>query len=121
MHDAGGDRSRTVKALGTYIEKMKAKGHTFTTVSGALQQDDDAANGSADGSAAGQRAGAPGGAHGTEARGGTQGAAQGGAAAADGQGTPGTSDAQAAHRTATGATLYEGRARCRPSGSTASP
>jgi len=35
MHDAGGDRSQTVEALDTYIKKMKAKGYTFTTVSGA--------------------------------------------------------------------------------------
>ncbi|MER6159812.1 bifunctional polysaccharide deacetylase/glycosyltransferase family 2 protein [Streptomyces sp. NPDC001868] len=70
MHDAGGDRSQTVEALGTYIEKMKAKGYTFTTVSGALQKDD----------------------------------------AENGQGSPGTSNPQAAHRTATGTTLYEGKA-----------
>ncbi|MDT0547027.1 bifunctional polysaccharide deacetylase/glycosyltransferase family 2 protein [Streptomyces lonegramiae] len=36
FHDAGGDRSRTVRALGTYIERMQAKGYTFTTVTGAL-------------------------------------------------------------------------------------
>ncbi|WP_339130841.1 glycosyltransferase [Streptomyces sp. f51] len=35
MHDAGGDRSQTIAALGSYIRKMKAKGYTFTTVSGA--------------------------------------------------------------------------------------
>ncbi|MFF3452105.1 bifunctional polysaccharide deacetylase/glycosyltransferase family 2 protein [Streptomyces sp. NPDC002667] len=35
MHDAGGDRSQTVAALGRYIRKMKAKGYAFTTVSGA--------------------------------------------------------------------------------------
>ncbi|MBZ3907248.1 bifunctional polysaccharide deacetylase/glycosyltransferase family 2 protein [Streptomyces griseiscabiei] len=87
MHDAGGDRSQTVKALGTYIENMKAEGYTFTTVSGALQKDD-----AENGTAAGRQAGGPGGPE------------------ADGQGTPGTSDAQAAHRTATGATLYEGKA-----------
>ncbi|KFG00354.1 bi-functional transferase/deacetylase [Streptomyces scabiei] len=95
MHDAGGDRSQTVEALGTYIEKMKAKGYTFTTVSGALQKDD-AGNGQNNQNnpqnQQNQQNGAPGG------------------AAANGQGTPGTSDAQAAHRTATGATLYEGRA-----------
>nr|WP_319669247.1 bifunctional polysaccharide deacetylase/glycosyltransferase family 2 protein [Streptomyces ipomoeae] len=110
MHDAGGDRSQTVKALGTYIEKMKAKGYTFTTVSGALQKDD-AENGNGDGAGAdagaangqqgGQQAGAPSGAPGADGQGGP---------AAGGQGTPGTSDAQAAHRTATGATLYEGKA-----------
>ncbi|WP_149826038.1 bifunctional polysaccharide deacetylase/glycosyltransferase family 2 protein [Streptomyces tailanensis] len=91
MHDAGGDRSQTVKALGTYIEKMKARGYTFTTVSGALQKDD-AANG--------QQTGAPGGAPGDAGTGAT----------ANGQGTPGTSNPQAAHRTATGTTLYEGKA-----------
>ncbi|EKX60513.1 bifunctional polysaccharide deacetylase/glycosyltransferase family 2 protein [Streptomyces ipomoeae] len=110
MHDAGGDRSQTVKALGTYIEKMKAKGYTFTTVSGALQKDD-AENGNGDGAGAdagaangqqgGQQAGAPSGAPGADGQGGP---------AAGGQGTPGTSDAQAAHRTATGATLCEGKA-----------
>ncbi|MFM9697689.1 bifunctional polysaccharide deacetylase/glycosyltransferase family 2 protein [Streptomyces europaeiscabiei] len=107
MHDAGGDRSQTVKALGTYIEKMKAKGYTFTTVSGALQKDD-AGNGQRNqNNQNNQQNGAPGGAPGTGAQDGD--GAQGGAAA-DEQGTPGTSDAQAAHRTATGATLYEGRA-----------
>ncbi|MEV8319035.1 bifunctional polysaccharide deacetylase/glycosyltransferase family 2 protein [Streptomyces sp. NPDC059900] len=35
FHDSGGDRSQTLEALGTYIKKMKAKGYTFTTVSGA--------------------------------------------------------------------------------------
>ena len=38
FHDAGGERSQTVKALGTYIKKMKAKGYTFTTISGAIQR-----------------------------------------------------------------------------------
>ncbi|WP_371577890.1 bifunctional polysaccharide deacetylase/glycosyltransferase family 2 protein [Streptomyces sp. NBC_01314] len=98
MHDAGGDRSQTVEALGTYIEKMKAKGYTFTTVSGALQKDD-AASGRTDENSRqnsrqnGQREGA-----------------LGSAPAANGPATPGSSDAQAAHRTATGATLYEGKA-----------
>ncbi|MER6140874.1 bifunctional polysaccharide deacetylase/glycosyltransferase family 2 protein [Streptomyces sparsogenes] len=36
FHDAGGDRSRTVAALDRYIERMKAKGYTFATVTGAL-------------------------------------------------------------------------------------
>ncbi|MFG3530449.1 bifunctional polysaccharide deacetylase/glycosyltransferase family 2 protein [Streptomyces sp. NPDC047917] len=35
FHDAGGDRAQTLKALPQYIKKMKAKGYTFTTVSGA--------------------------------------------------------------------------------------
>ncbi|MGP4003058.1 bifunctional polysaccharide deacetylase/glycosyltransferase family 2 protein [Streptomyces sp. 8N706] len=36
FHDAGGNRSATVKALGTYIARMKAKGYSFTTVTGGL-------------------------------------------------------------------------------------
>ncbi|WP_446034248.1 bifunctional polysaccharide deacetylase/glycosyltransferase family 2 protein [Streptomyces olivaceus] len=36
FHDAGGERSQTIAALPKYIEKMKAKGYTFTTVSGAM-------------------------------------------------------------------------------------
>jgi peptidoglycan/xylan/chitin deacetylase (PgdA/CDA1 family) len=31
FHDAGGERSQTIKALPTYIKKMKAAGYTFTT------------------------------------------------------------------------------------------
>ncbi|MEV6295671.1 glycosyltransferase [Streptomyces sp. NPDC051896] len=38
FHDAGGERSQTIEALPTYIEKMKAKGYTFTTISGVLEQ-----------------------------------------------------------------------------------
>ncbi|MGW1465815.1 bifunctional polysaccharide deacetylase/glycosyltransferase family 2 protein [Streptomyces sp. NPDC002308] len=38
FHDAGGDRSQTLKALPAYIKKMKAAGYTFTTVSGAQQR-----------------------------------------------------------------------------------
>ncbi|MBI0383534.1 polysaccharide deacetylase family protein, partial [Streptomyces albiflaviniger] len=36
FHDAGGNRARTVKALSIYIERMKKKGYSFTTVTGAL-------------------------------------------------------------------------------------
>ncbi|WP_121715443.1 glycosyltransferase, partial [Streptomyces sp. E5N91] len=36
FHDAGGERSQTIEALPEYIEKMKAKGYTFTTVSGVM-------------------------------------------------------------------------------------
>ncbi|MBV9922635.1 MAG: glycosyltransferase, partial [Pseudonocardia sp.] len=36
MHDAGGDRTETITALDRYIPLMKAKGFTFTTVSGAV-------------------------------------------------------------------------------------
>ncbi|WP_328873167.1 glycosyltransferase [Streptomyces sp. NBC_00287] len=67
FHDAGGERSQTIKALPKYIEKMKAKGYTFTTISGVMQE---------------------------------QGPAAG----------PGGSGLQGAHREATGATLYEGKA-----------
>ncbi|PPS87935.1 bifunctional polysaccharide deacetylase/glycosyltransferase family 2 protein [Streptomyces sp. MH60] len=38
FHDAGGERSQTIEALPQYIEKMKAKGYTFTTVSGAMAE-----------------------------------------------------------------------------------
>ncbi|MYR44310.1 bifunctional polysaccharide deacetylase/glycosyltransferase family 2 protein [Streptomyces sp. SID5910] len=38
FHDAGGDRSQTIEALPKYIEKMKAKGYTFTTISGAMAE-----------------------------------------------------------------------------------
>ncbi|MEU5180809.1 glycosyltransferase [Streptomyces longwoodensis] len=70
FHDAGGERSQTIAALPEYIEKMKAKGYTFTTVSGALEEQRDGAR------------------------------AVGGA----------TGRLQAAHRPATGVTLYEGKA-----------
>ncbi|MET8394136.1 bifunctional polysaccharide deacetylase/glycosyltransferase family 2 protein [Streptomyces anthocyanicus] len=36
FHDAGGERSQTIEALPKYIERMKAKGYTFTTVSGVM-------------------------------------------------------------------------------------
>ncbi|MEU3730369.1 bifunctional polysaccharide deacetylase/glycosyltransferase family 2 protein [Streptomyces sp. NPDC033538] len=36
FHDSGGERSQTIEALPKYIEKMKAKGYTFTTVSGVM-------------------------------------------------------------------------------------
>ncbi|MFJ4358768.1 bifunctional polysaccharide deacetylase/glycosyltransferase family 2 protein [Streptomyces massasporeus] len=74
FHDAGGERSQTIEALPEYIEKMRAKGYTFTTISGALDKQQ------------GQQA--PAGAE------------------------PGTrgSRLQAAHREATGAILYEGKA-----------
>ncbi|MFE6405420.1 bifunctional polysaccharide deacetylase/glycosyltransferase family 2 protein [Streptomyces sp. NPDC057837] len=38
FHDAGGERSQTIAALPRYIEKMRAKGYTFTTVSGVLEK-----------------------------------------------------------------------------------
>ncbi|MEU5699717.1 bifunctional polysaccharide deacetylase/glycosyltransferase family 2 protein [Streptomyces aurantiacus] len=97
FHDAGGERSQTVKALGTYIKKMKAKGYTFTTISGAIQQaDSEEQQADSDESADGQAAG--------QAPGGRQGGQGLGQAAGGGNGL------QAAHRTATGTTLYEGKA-----------
>ncbi|MET9563274.1 bifunctional polysaccharide deacetylase/glycosyltransferase family 2 protein [Streptomyces tauricus] len=107
FHDAGGERSQTVEALGTYIKKMKAKGYTFTTISGAIQQADAEEQEANGGQAAGQAAGqAPGGqAPGGQAPGGQQGQGSQG-----GQGGQGGSSLQAAHRTATGTTLYEGKA-----------
>jgi cellulose synthase/poly-beta-1,6-N-acetylglucosamine synthase-like glycosyltransferase/peptidoglycan/xylan/chitin deacetylase (PgdA/CDA1 family) len=38
FHDAGGERSQTIAALPKYIEKMKAKGYTFTTISGVMAE-----------------------------------------------------------------------------------
>ncbi|MEU1402499.1 glycosyltransferase [Streptomyces sp. NPDC005728] len=77
FHDAGGERSQTIKALPRYIEKMKAKGYTFTTISGVMEK---------------QRA-----------------AARQSVPAVDT--TPSrVGSLQAAHRTATGMTLYEGKA-----------
>ncbi|GGW91931.1 bifunctional polysaccharide deacetylase/glycosyltransferase family 2 protein [Streptomyces lomondensis] len=70
FHDAGGERSQTIAALPKYIEKMRAKGYTFTTISGVMEKQQ-------------APAGAP-------QAGGTR--------------------LQAAHREATGAILYEGRA-----------
>ncbi|WP_338782404.1 bifunctional polysaccharide deacetylase/glycosyltransferase family 2 protein [Streptomyces sp. DG1A-41] len=69
FHDAGGERSQTIEALPQYIEKMRAKGYTFTTISGVMELRNAAAPGAFDGSRL-----------------------------------------QAAHREATGAVLYEGKA-----------
>ncbi|MEU6141533.1 bifunctional polysaccharide deacetylase/glycosyltransferase family 2 protein [Streptomyces sp. NPDC047081] len=108
MHDAGGDREQTVKALPEYIEKMKAKGYTFTTISGVIEKDNASTR-----PAGTQQTGA------TAAPGTT---GTGGAAGATGEQSAGSlngqangtgsnpSRLQAAHRTATGATLYEGKA-----------
>lgn len=38
FHDSGGDRRQTVTALASYIERMKARGYTFTTVSQAMRR-----------------------------------------------------------------------------------
>ncbi|WP_405647171.1 bifunctional polysaccharide deacetylase/glycosyltransferase family 2 protein [Streptomyces sp. NBC_00019] len=84
FHDAGGERSQTIKALPEYIEKMKAKGYTFTTISGVIEQEQ---------SANGQQAGGPAATNGQQPGAGT-----------------GAGNLQAAHREAAGATLYEGKA-----------
>ncbi|MFI6807635.1 bifunctional polysaccharide deacetylase/glycosyltransferase family 2 protein [Streptomyces luteogriseus] len=78
FHDAGGERSQTIEALPRYIEKMRAKGYTFTTISGALDEQ--------------------------------QGQQQGQQAPAGAVPGTGGSRLQAAHREATGAILYEGKA-----------
>ncbi|MFI6895121.1 bifunctional polysaccharide deacetylase/glycosyltransferase family 2 protein [Streptomyces sp. NPDC050256] len=85
FHDSGGDREQTLEALPRYIKKMKAQGYTFTTVSGAQQQDEQARSDS------GQD---------TQDRAGQTATPQ---AAASGP-------EQAAHRKADTTTLWEGRA-----------
>ncbi|MFI5818622.1 bifunctional polysaccharide deacetylase/glycosyltransferase family 2 protein [Streptomyces rishiriensis] len=90
FHDAGGERSQTIKALPTYIEKMKAAGYTFTTVSGVLQKQNAAARDATTGTTTGTRGEQP-------------------AELPDGAGAVGDR-LQAAHREATGVTLYEGKA-----------
>ncbi|MFK0115034.1 bifunctional polysaccharide deacetylase/glycosyltransferase family 2 protein [Streptomyces sp. NPDC090994] len=101
FHDAGGERSQTIKALPKYIEKMKAKGYTFTTISGVMAE---------------QGAGAPAAAAAGAGQGTAPGAeaAQGGTGTDNGTGTGTGADSgsqlQAAHREATGTTLYEGKA-----------
>ncbi len=99
MHDAGGDRSQTVKALGKYIEKMRKKGYTFTTISGAMEEQGQQA--AAGGSPAAGQPGTPAQQNGSQN--GNQDGSQG-----DDQNS--TAALQAAHRTATGTTLYEGKA-----------
>ncbi|WTP58170.1 bifunctional polysaccharide deacetylase/glycosyltransferase family 2 protein [Streptomyces phaeochromogenes] len=119
FHDAGGERSQTVKALGTYIKKMKAKGYTFTTISGAIRQTESAnqqatgqtgqtgQNGQQPGSEQSEQAGgqAPGGQQDQQG----QQPGQNGQLGQSGQ-AGGVNSLQAAHRTATGTTLYEGKA-----------
>ncbi|MFI5873939.1 bifunctional polysaccharide deacetylase/glycosyltransferase family 2 protein [Streptomyces sp. NPDC051445] len=133
FHDAGGERSQTIKALPAYIRKMKAAGYTFTTISGVMQEQNAAArqsSGTGRQQAADAAAGtgtdtgtgtegtgtAATGTAGTEGTAGIQGAtgAQGGAVPGGAGGTGGTGGTinrlQAAHREATGVTLYEGKA-----------
>ncbi|MFI5886779.1 bifunctional polysaccharide deacetylase/glycosyltransferase family 2 protein [Streptomyces sp. NPDC051554] len=131
FHDAGGVRSQTMKALPTYIEKMKAKGYTFTTVSGAIAKNNSATRPvTSTGAAAGTSTGnVEAGAKPSAAPSAAASAAPGGTGAAGGNGqTPvdsavggtgtgnnrngngRTSVLQGAHREATGMTLYEGKA-----------
>ncbi|MET8855677.1 glycosyltransferase [Streptomyces sp. NPDC004579] len=108
MHDAGGDRSQTVRALDTYIKKMKARGYTFATVSGAQAE----LNRAASLAAAGRGGSGTAGGTGSGAAAGQGGSRAGGTAAAGGPsaGVIEGAEAQAGQRRATGATLYEGKA-----------
>ncbi|MFG2475484.1 bifunctional polysaccharide deacetylase/glycosyltransferase family 2 protein [Streptomyces fagopyri] len=92
MHDAGGDRSETVTALDAYIKKMKAKGYSFTTVSGAMAKLD--GDGDGDGGGVGDGSGVG------------SGVGIGG----KGEGAGAVNAEQSGRRAATGATLYEGKA-----------
>ncbi|MFI6023841.1 bifunctional polysaccharide deacetylase/glycosyltransferase family 2 protein [Streptomyces sp. NPDC051287] len=97
FHDAGGERTQTIEALPRYIEKMKAKGYTFTTISGAIEKQD---------TAGGPSAATASGAAGTSAGRGAETGVRTGTA----RGDTTSGGLQAAHRTATGMTLYEGKA-----------
>ncbi|MCZ4513473.1 bifunctional polysaccharide deacetylase/glycosyltransferase family 2 protein [Streptomyces sp. ActVer] len=118
FHDAGGERSQTVEALGTYIKKMKAKGYTFTTISGAIRQGNgqDAQSGqNAQDGQSGQQPGTEQGEQSEQAGGQAPSAQQGQQPGQNGQlgqsgEAGGVNSLQAAHRTATGTTLYEGKA-----------
>ncbi|MFH9860671.1 bifunctional polysaccharide deacetylase/glycosyltransferase family 2 protein [Streptomyces sp. NPDC017202] len=103
FHDAGGERSQTIAALPVYIEKMKAAGYTFTTISGAMQEERAAARESS-----GQQQTAGAGAGTGAGAGATDEAAVGAGAAGAAGGAVG--GLQAAHREATGVPLYEGKA-----------
>ncbi|WP_371599114.1 bifunctional polysaccharide deacetylase/glycosyltransferase family 2 protein [Streptomyces sp. NBC_00564] len=112
MHDAGGNRAQTVKALGTYIKTMKAKGYSFTTVSGAEAKLRSEESGNAEAVGVAQQPGqsTESGQTGQSAESG-----QAGQSADSGQQPPGAQGTgrnteQAAHSEATGATLYEGKA-----------
>ncbi|MEV7029485.1 glycosyltransferase [Streptomyces sp. NPDC093272] len=97
FHDAGGERTQTIEALPRYIEKMKAKGYTFTTISGAIEKQD---------TAGGPSATTASGTAGTSAERGAETGVRTGTA----RGDTTSGGLQAAHRTATGMTLYEGKA-----------
>ncbi|WP_406439298.1 glycosyltransferase [Streptomyces sp. NBC_00631] len=127
FHDAGGERSQTIKALPQYIKKMKAKGYTFTTVSGVIEKRNAAERQAAaastgsdsqtsttlteagvTGTAAGTGTGSQPGGTGLNGEGGS--APSSGTGTGTGTGATTVSRLQAAHRTATGMTLYEGKA-----------
>jgi len=118
MHDAGGDREQTIEALPKYIETMKAKGYTFTTVSGVISEQNASAReasgvpGATGSAQSGATGGAQSGATGAEQQPGAGGAEQsaGGPNGRTGNQGSTVSRLQAAHREATGATLYEGKA-----------
>ncbi|MFQ3556222.1 glycosyltransferase [Streptomyces gramineus] len=101
FHDAGGERTQTIEALPRYIEKMKAKGYTFTTISGVVEKQDTAGEPSAT-----PASGAASGAAGTSAGQGAETGVRPGTA----RGDTTAGGLQAAHRAATGMTLYEGKA-----------
>ncbi|MFE2302371.1 bifunctional polysaccharide deacetylase/glycosyltransferase family 2 protein [Streptomyces sp. NPDC059445] len=111
MHDAGGDRSQTVRALDAYIKKMKAKGYTFTTVSGAQAELNRAAAGrGGSGGSAGSGAAADQAGSGPAASRGGGGSGAAATAGGPSAGAVASAEAQAGQRRATGATLYEGKA-----------
>ncbi|MEU8930495.1 glycosyltransferase [Streptomyces sp. NPDC048409] len=101
FHDAGGERTQTIEALPRYIEKMKAKGYTFTTISGVVEKQD-----TAGGPSATTGSGVAAGAAGTSAGQG----AETGVRTGTGRGDTTVGGLQAAHHAATGMTLYEGKA-----------
>ncbi|WP_199566200.1 bifunctional polysaccharide deacetylase/glycosyltransferase family 2 protein [Streptomyces corynorhini] len=105
FHDAGGNRDETLVALDRYIKKMKAKGYTFTTVSGAQRQSEAQGDGQADGQ--GQSDGEGEGQGQVQGRDRPQGRGQ---APGPGQDALTGNPEQAAHHKATGTTLWEGRA-----------
>ncbi|MFF4586628.1 bifunctional polysaccharide deacetylase/glycosyltransferase family 2 protein [Streptomyces sp. NPDC001388] len=121
FHDAGGERSQTIAALPTYIRKMKAKGYSFTTISGVLQEQNGGGQNTAGrqasgaGAVAGQQQAAGTSGAGTAGTGGQSGGVPDGAGYGAGGNTGTGADAarsplQAAHREAGGMTLYEGKA-----------
>ncbi|MEU6192891.1 bifunctional polysaccharide deacetylase/glycosyltransferase family 2 protein [Streptomyces sp. NPDC047061] len=147
FHDAGGERSQTIKALPQYIKKMKAKGYTFTTISGVIEKRNTAnrqaaaastgssgqtttglteagvtgtGTGTSTGTGTGSQPGTgtgtapngtgPNGEGGTAPNGGTGTGTGSGSGTGTGTGAATVSRLQAAHRTASGMTLYEGKA-----------